>query len=48
MNLLLLWWSGITLDTKMNDIGWSYVIVGVLSIVIVYLLVVLVRTWPRE
>lgn len=26
------WWSGITWDTKIRDIGWTYIVLGVLLI----------------
>lgn len=35
--MALLWWSGITLDTPMNQIGEVYIVLFLLLAILVYL-----------
>lgn len=41
----LLWWSGITLDTKIRDIGWTWLLFVVAVIALVVATVQLIREW---
>lgn len=42
MNNDLLWWDGITWDTPLNQIGWTYIAVGALGM---YGIILIVRAF---
>lgn len=44
----LLWWSGITMQTPVNEIGWTYVVLAVLLLALVLLTTHLVRLFRGD
>ena len=44
----LLWWGGITPDTSIRDIGWTYVLIVVLLAVLARALWNLRRIWRGD
>lgn len=41
----LLWWEGITPDTPIREIGWTYVIALLVLVVLIGLVVDLRKNW---
>jgi hypothetical protein len=41
------WFHGITMDTKVNDIGWFYVLLVLLLAFVIWSVVTLIKEWKR-
>lgn len=46
--LSLLWFSGINFDTPIGDIGWTYVVLLLLIVFVIYMCIKLVREFREE
>lgn len=45
--MAILWIKGIGWDTRLRDIGWVYIFLFVLFVLLVYLVVQLVKDWKK-
>lgn len=41
------WFHDINMDTPINDIGWTYVIMAALILFLVYYIVQLIKEWKK-